>query len=120
MTLTTEPVRVSQLLGAHVFLDGELLGQVRDIRVERPSGSSRNSHELVVTGLLCSRLRYGTAMGYARPDQSAPWILDRLMRWLHRHDRLVRWETIERIVWTPPGADQQSEIHVRVRPDSSW
>jgi sporulation protein YlmC with PRC-barrel domain len=74
--------RLSDLQGAHVSgPDGAPLGRVLDVRVEpdrNPDGPLR------VVALIVGRGRPGTLLGYDRTVDQGPWLINRLMRRLHR------------------------------------
>jgi sporulation protein YlmC with PRC-barrel domain len=75
--------RLSQLLGAAVSgPDGAPLGRVLDVRLEpdrTPKGPLR-----VVT-LVVGKGRPGTLLGYDRSEEQGPWLVNRVVRSLHRH-----------------------------------
>ena len=113
MTQTNESVRVSQLIGADVFDGAVRIGRVRDVRLERQPSSRAHFHDYVVSGFLCSDLRFGVTLGYGRPEQKGPWLLARIMHFLHRHDRLIRWDDVARIQPRGLATDPPGQVHLR-------
>jgi hypothetical protein len=61
---------------------GESLGQVLDVRLSRVRDEPL---QLVVSGLVIGHGRPGGYLGYDRDGKQGPWLLNRLVRWLHRH-----------------------------------
>lgn len=78
--------------------DGNQLGNVIDVRVS-PQGEPGAGAPLVVTGLVVGRGRPGSFLGYDRDPDQGPWLLNRLIRRLHRHSGMVGLEHVERIDW---------------------
>ncbi len=48
-----------------------------------------------VSGLVVSPRRTGSYLGYDRGTVHGPWLVERTVRWLHRHARYVPWEDVE-------------------------
>ena len=67
--------------------DGEPLGQVLDVRLVRLDGATMR---LEAQGLVIGRGRPGSYLGYDRDGKQGPWLLNRLVRWIHRHLRVRR------------------------------
>lgn len=79
--------RLSRLLGASVSgPDGAPLGRVLDVRLEpdrTPQGPLR------VVALIVGKGRPGSLLGYDRSADQGPWLVNRVVRWLHRHSGQV-------------------------------
>jgi hypothetical protein len=89
---------VGNLLGARVIgPEDEHLGDVLDVRLEPTRGNSEPG--LVLTGLLVGRGRPGSYLGYDRQGEQGPWLLNRVVRRLHRHSGMVGAEDIAEIEW---------------------
>lgn len=75
--------RLSELLGATVSgPDDEPLGRVLDVRLEpdrTPKGPLR------VVALIVGKGRPGTLLGYDRSEEQGPWLVNRVVRRMHRH-----------------------------------
>ena len=67
---------------AAVAPDGTGLGQVLDVRLSRVRDEPLR---LVASGLVIGRGRPGGYLGYDRDGKQGPWLLNRLVRRLHRH-----------------------------------
>lgn len=101
--------RLTDLLGLHiVFADGRDGDRVIDVRLAPSSRVPGPLAELVVEGLLIGRMRPGTLFGYDRHPAQGPWMINRLVRYLHRHTGYVGWDEVERVDWSA-GA-----VHLRV------
>jgi sporulation protein YlmC with PRC-barrel domain len=91
--------RLNELMWMRVYGEGgSELGNVIDVRVT-PSGEAERGAPLVVTGLVVGRGRPGSFLGYDRSPDQGPWVLNRVVRWLHRDSGLVGIEHVERIDW---------------------
>lgn len=91
--------RLNELMWMRVYGDdGTELGNVIDVRVA-PSGEVERGAPMVVTGLVVGRGRPGSFLGYDRAPGQGPWMVNRVVRWLHRHSGLVRIEHVEPIDW---------------------
>lgn len=77
--------------------DGTDLGKVLDARLE-PRGR-RSDRRLVLTHLIVGRGRPGSMLGYDRGDFRGPWLVRRLVLYLHRHTGKVPMTAVERIDW---------------------
>jgi sporulation protein YlmC with PRC-barrel domain len=75
--------RLNDLLGAAATgPDGERLGRVLDVRLEpdrTPEGPLR------VVALIVGKGRPGTLLGYDRTEEQGPWLVNWVVRRLHRH-----------------------------------
>lgn len=78
--------------------DGSDLGNVIDVRVA-PEGEAQAGAPIRVTGLVVGRGRPGSFLGYDRGPDQGPWLLNRVIRWLHRDSGLVGIEQVTRIDW---------------------
>jgi hypothetical protein len=76
--------------------DGRDLGQVLDVRLERRRSEPL---QLVVQGLVVGRGRPGGFLGYDRDDEQGPWLLNRLVRRMHRHSGYLPWSDVAGIDW---------------------
>lgn len=75
---------------------GEEWGQVLDVRLRRlPSEHLR----LVVEGLVVGQGRPGSYLGYDRDDEQGPWLLNRLVRRIHRRSGYLPWSDVLGIDW---------------------
>jgi hypothetical protein len=70
---------------------------VIDVRLE-PRSMTRNPR-LLVTALVVGHGRPGSLLGYDRGDFTGPWLVRRVVRWLHRHTGTLGVDRIERIDW---------------------
>ncbi len=76
--------------------DGRELGQVLDVRLERRRDEPL---QLVVQGLVVGRGRPGGFLGYDRDPHQGPWLLNRLVRRIHRHSGYLPWSDVAGIDW---------------------
>jgi hypothetical protein len=83
-------VRTRELIGRPAFdRDGQPLGRVADVIAEPgPDGVPR------LVGVMVTRGLYGRLLGYDRPEQQGPWLLERLARLLRRGTRIVDWSHV--------------------------
>jgi hypothetical protein len=49
---------------------------------------------LRIDSLLVSRHHTGSALGYDRRKQHGPWLIRAIVRWLHRHMRVIPWSMV--------------------------
>jgi len=93
--------RVTDLLGMTVEAPGapepERLGRLLDLRLE--AEGYEPGDQVRVTSLFVGRGRPGANLGYDRHPDQGPWLLNRVVRWLHRHTRAVDVDAVERIDW---------------------
>lgn len=86
--------RLGALLGMKVSTpDPELRRKVLDVRL-RPRGG-----RLDVTHLVVGPGRPGSLLGYDRGDFDGPWLVQRAVKRMHRHLRLVSADAIEHLDW---------------------
>ena len=76
--------------------DGEPLGQVLDVRLSRLGGATMR---LEAQGLVIGRGRPGSYLGYDRDGTQGPWLLNRLVRWIHRHSGYVPMSDVVSVDW---------------------
>jgi sporulation protein YlmC with PRC-barrel domain len=76
---------------------GTALGRIIDVRLENhrrePGG------RLLVVGLLVGRGRPGSMLGYDRRGDQGPWLINRVVRRLHRHTGYISWEYVLQVDW---------------------
>jgi sporulation protein YlmC with PRC-barrel domain len=90
-------MRLSELLGADVVdADGDAVGRVTDVRLARtgPVGTGVLAR-LVVESLLVSPHHAGAMLGYERRHDQGPALLRALVRRLHRHAVVIRWDDVD-------------------------
>ena len=76
--------------------DGETLGRVLDVRLRT---LRREPLELVAEGLVVGRGRPGGYLGYDRDGKQGPWLLNRLVRRIHRHSGYVPMADVGPVDW---------------------
>jgi hypothetical protein len=75
---------------------GESLGQVLDVRLSRVGAEPL---QLVAEGLVVGRGRPGGYLGYDRDGKQGPWLLNRLVRRIHRHSGYVPMSDVGPVDW---------------------
>ena len=76
--------RLNDLLQQHVQdLSGRRIGRVLDVRLEPER--TEPGELLRVRGLVIGPGRPGSYLGYDRRPDMGPWLVNRIVRWLHRH-----------------------------------
>jgi sporulation protein YlmC with PRC-barrel domain len=89
--------RLNELMWMRVHGDGGTeLGNVIDVRLSTRGGPGA---PILVTGLVVGRGRPGGYLGYDRGPDQGPWLLNRVVRWLHRHSGLVGIDNVARFDW---------------------
>ena len=78
-------------------LTGRRLGRVLDVRLEREAAEP--AERLRVVGLVVGHGRPGSYFGYDRRPQMGPWLVNRLVRWLHRHSAYVAVDDVDDLDW---------------------
>jgi hypothetical protein len=73
--------------------DGVRLGRVLDVRLERET--TEPGKRLRVVGLVVGRGRPGSYLGYDRRPDMGPWLVNRVVRWLHRHSAYAAINDVE-------------------------
>lgn len=92
--------RLTDLLGMRVEAEpvGQArLGRVLDLRLE--AEGTEPGHRTRVTSLVLGRGRPGANLGYDRHADQGPWLVNRAMRWWHRHTSIVAADSVARIDW---------------------
>jgi hypothetical protein len=69
--------------------DGEACGRVLDVRLEP---DRLPEPRIRLTTLIVGKGRPGTMLGYDRCGEQGPWLVNRGVRWLHRHTGQVPLE----------------------------
>jgi sporulation protein YlmC with PRC-barrel domain len=91
--------RLNDLLQMQVHGDhGAALGGVLDVRLA-PAGETEAGVPVVVTGMIVGRGRPGSLLGYDRGPDQGPWLVNRVVRRLHRHSGLVGVDEVAGIDW---------------------
>jgi sporulation protein YlmC with PRC-barrel domain len=88
---------------------GEDLGNVMDVRLSRIRSEPL---QLVAEGLVVGKGRPGGYLGYDRDGKQGPWLLNRLVRWIHRHSGYVPLADIGPVDWE----EQTVEVRAPLRP----
>jgi sporulation protein YlmC with PRC-barrel domain len=92
-------MRASDLVGARVRdADGADLGTVSDIRLvqDGPVLGTWGAAFRVV-GLVVAPPRTGSFLGYERGPVNGPWLVAKVVRWLHRDGVFVPWDDVESV-----------------------
>jgi hypothetical protein len=87
-------MRLSELLGSQVRAGGNPVGVVTDVRLAQVGGVRGVLAELVVESLLVSTRHTGTLFGYERGITRGPWLVRRVVQWLHRSAFFVDWDDV--------------------------
>ncbi|MEP6697384.1 MAG: hypothetical protein ABJA34_10970 [Pseudonocardiales bacterium] len=96
-------MRASDVMGKRVHCHDGTVGTVIDLRLDtglQPGQPATEVSDLRLDGLVVSPAHWGGTLGYDRRDQGRPWLLWRLVRWLHRNDRFVPWDLVDD--WSGP------------------
>ncbi len=89
--------RLNEVLQMEVLTPaGQSLGHVLDVRLTR---RGQEPWSLVATGLVVGRGRPGGYLGYDRAGEQGPWLLNRVVRWLHRHSGYLPMSGVEDVFW---------------------
>ena len=100
---------MTELVGTHVrFADGRDGDLVVDVRLAPSARVPGLLAEYVVEGLVVGRMRPGTLFGYDRHPEQGPWLLRKVVRFLHRHTGYVGWDEVEHVDW------DAGIVHLRV------
>jgi len=78
-------------------LAGRRLGRVLDVRLERETAEP--GERIRVIGLVLGHGRPGSYLGYDRRPDMGPWLVNRLVRWLHRHSAYVDIDDLDELDW---------------------
>jgi hypothetical protein len=101
--------RLNDLLGMSVhFADGRDGERVIDVRVEPGDRARGVLSEQVVVGFLIGKGRPGSLFGYDRRPSMGPWVIRKVVRFLHRHTTYLPWADVERVDW------ESRIVHLRV------
>jgi hypothetical protein len=96
----SEAHRLGELLGFDVVTEGgRALGHVNDVRLATGHGIRGTRAELLVEGFVVGTRHAGSLLGYDRRSEQGPWLVRRLVRWLHRHAGYVAWEAVRSVDW---------------------
>jgi sporulation protein YlmC with PRC-barrel domain len=77
--------------------DGTRLGRVLDVRLERER--TEPGERMRVVGLVLGHGRPGSYFGYDRRPEMGPWLVNRIVRRLHRHSAYVALEDVAELDW---------------------
>lgn len=85
--------RLYELLGAEATgPEGMSFGRVIDVRLE-PDREAEG--RIRVIALIVGKGRPGSMLGYDRSPDQGPWLVNRCIRWLHRHTAQVPMEYVD-------------------------
>jgi hypothetical protein len=88
-------MRASDLIGLAVVDEaGQRLGVVVDLRCVQDGPPRGMMATIRVDALLVAGRRFGTLLGYARPEQRAPWLIATIVSWLNGPVRVVPWSAV--------------------------
>ena len=82
-----------------VFADGRDGDQVTDVRLVEGDRVRGATGELVVEGFIIGPRRPGTLFGYDRHPSMGPWVVRRLVRFVHRRTGYLAWDDVAAIDW---------------------
>jgi sporulation protein YlmC with PRC-barrel domain len=90
--------RLNELLQMTVQTpDGQRLGRPIDVRIEPERTEPGN--RMRVVGLVVGHGRPGSYFGYDRRPDMGPWLVNRVVRRLHRHSAYVALDDVEELDW---------------------
>jgi sporulation protein YlmC with PRC-barrel domain len=78
-------------------LSGLPVGGVLDVRIERETDDP--GERIRVVGLVLGKGRPGSYFGYDRRPHMGPWLVNRIVRRLHRHSAYVALEEVDALDW---------------------
>jgi hypothetical protein len=88
-------MRASDLIGREVVTaDGTSVGVVTDLRCVQDGPLRGTQAALRVDAVLVSRHHTGSVLGYDRRRQQGPWLIQAIVRRLHRHMQVVPWSDV--------------------------
>ena len=88
-------MRLSELLGVEVVdQDGNVLGEVHDVRLREDEPGAGRDGRFVIGALVLGVGSLGGRLGYAHGAVEGPWVLARRLRRLSRHARCVPWQHV--------------------------
>src|SRR3954452_9860258 len=77
--------------------DGISIGRVLDVRLEHET--IEPGERIRVTGLVVGRGRPGSYFGYDRRPDMGPWLVNRIVRRLHRHSGFIALDDLDELDW---------------------
>ncbi|MDQ1741053.1 MAG: hypothetical protein QOE53_2705 [Pseudonocardiales bacterium] len=88
-------MKASDLIGRPVLDSaGRRLGVVTDLRCVQDGPLRGAMAAPRVRSVVVSRRRTGSMLGYDRRGQQGPWLVRRIVRWLHRDLLVLPWESV--------------------------
>jgi hypothetical protein len=92
MTVPDRPPRTCQLIGQPAYdRAGRYLGRVADLVCTLDGDGKWRLHDIVV-----SDRPWGRLLGYERDEETGPWLLVQLARWLlRRNTRQLAWTQVQ-------------------------
>jgi hypothetical protein len=92
--------RIGNLVGrAVVTVDGRRIGVVKDVRLAPTAAIVGVRAELIVEGLVVGNRYTGAMLGYDRQDDQGPWLVRKIVRWLHRDSGYLPWDAVREVDW---------------------
>jgi hypothetical protein len=79
-------------------LDGVRIGRALDVRLA--AEPTEPGERLRVIGLVIGSGRPGSYFGYDRRPDMGPWLVNRVVRWLHRHSAYAAIEDLDQLDWS--------------------
>jgi hypothetical protein len=79
---------------------GAVLGHVNDVRLATGAAVRGTRAELLLDGLVVGNRHAGSLLGYDRRREQGPWLLRRVVRWLHRRAGYVPWRAVRAVDWS--------------------
>jgi sporulation protein YlmC with PRC-barrel domain len=76
---------------------GRRIGRVLDVRVQHEEVEP--GERLRVIGLVVGRGHPGSYFGYDRRPEMGPWLVNRVVRWLHRHSAYAALDELDDLDW---------------------
>jgi hypothetical protein len=90
--------RLNELLQMPVQdLGGIEIGRVLDVRLEREEAEP--GERIRVIGLVVGKGRPGSWFGYDRRPDMGPWLVNKIVRWLHRHSTYAALDDLDALDW---------------------
>src|ERR1051325_422785 len=88
-------MKASDLIGRAGFdHTGRRIGVVTDLRCVQDGPLRGAMAAPRVRSVIVSPRRTGSLLGYDRREQQGPWLVRRIVRWLHRDLLIVPWESV--------------------------
>lgn len=89
-------MRASDLIGLDVVgRSGQPLGIVIDLRCVLDGPLRGALAQPRVSAVIVSGRHTGSLLGYDRRDQQGPWLVRKVVRWMHRNMRIIPWDDVE-------------------------